>query len=172
MDIRIILRLFEKYKCSGIAFFLQSSRYVSNEQSCLKTTGLLDDLLLLSSLFHLFYSILSAPFSFSLCSPLYPSLSLSFLMFFLKPLSSVIEELLYTWKWKCELLSHVQLDPMDCSPPGSTFHEDSPGKNTGVGCHFLLGDLPNLGIEHRSPGLQADSLPSEPPGKPNWIIKI
>ena len=40
MHIRIILKFFEKYKCSGIAYFLQSSRYVSNEQSCLKTTGL------------------------------------------------------------------------------------------------------------------------------------
>ena len=29
------------------------------------------------------------------------------------------------------------------------------------------GDLPNLGIEPKSPTLQADSLPSEPPGKPN-----
>ena len=29
-------------------------------------------------------------------------------------------------------------DPMDCSPPGSSVHGDSPGKNTGVGCHFLL----------------------------------
>ena len=28
-----------------------------------------------------------------------------------------------------------------------------------------MGDLPNLGIEPRSPTLQADSLPSEPPGK-------
>ena len=28
-------------------------------------------------------------------------------------------------------------DPMDCSPPGSR-PWDSPGKNTGVGCHFLL----------------------------------
>ena len=28
------------------------------------------------------------------------------------------------------------------------------------------GDLPNPGIEHRSPALQADSLPSETPGKP------
>ena len=27
------------------------------------------------------------------------------------------------------------------------------------------GDLPNLGIEPWSPALQADSLPSEPPGK-------
>jgi len=29
-----------------------------------------------------------------------------------------------------------------------------------------LGDLPNPGIKHGSPTLQADSLPSEPPGKP------
>ena len=28
-------------------------------------------------------------------------------------------------------------DPMDGSPPGSC-PWDSPGKNTGVGCHFLL----------------------------------
>ena len=28
------------------------------------------------------------------------------------------------------------------------------------------GDLCNLGIEHRSPALQPDSLPSELPGKP------
>ena len=28
------------------------------------------------------------------------------------------------------------------------------------------GDLPNPGIVPRSPALQADSLPSEPPGKP------
>ena len=29
-------------------------------------------------------------------------------------------------------------DPMDCSPPGSSLHGDSPAKNTGVGCHALL----------------------------------
>ena len=70
MHIRIILNVFEKYKCSVIAFFLQSSRYVSNEQSCLKTSGLHDDLLLLSSLFHFFYFIFSAPISFHLFSNL------------------------------------------------------------------------------------------------------
>ena len=44
---------------------------------------------------------------------------------------------------------------------------DSPGKNTGV--HLPSpppGDLPNPGIKPRSPALQADSLPSELPGKP------
>ena len=29
-------------------------------------------------------------------------------------------------------------DPTDGSPPGSPRPWDSPGKNTGVGCHFLL----------------------------------
>ena len=36
-------------------------------------------------------------------------------------------------------------DPMDCSPPGSSAHGDSPGKNTGVGCHALQGILPTQG---------------------------
>jgi len=27
---------------------------------------------------------------------------------------------------------------MDCRPPGSSVHGDSPGKNSGVGCHALL----------------------------------
>ena len=42
-------------------------------------------------------------------------------------------------------------DPMDCSPPGSSVHEDSPGKNTGVGCHALLWRIfPSEGL---NPGL-------------------
>ena len=32
------------------------------------------------------------------------------------------------------------------------------------------GDLPNPGTEPRSSALQADSLPSEPPGKPNYSV--
>ena len=57
-------------------------------------------------------------------------------------------------------------DPMDCSPPGSAVHGDSPGKNTGVGCHALLqGIFPTQGLKPRAPALQAESLPSEPPGK-------
>ena len=33
------------------------------------------------------------------------------------------------------------LQPHDCSPPGSSVHGDSPGKNTGVGGHALLRGL-------------------------------
>ena len=42
-------------------------------------------------------------------------------------------------------------DPMDCSPPGSSVHGNSPGKNTGVGSHaLLLGIFPTQGS---NPGL-------------------
>ena len=33
-----------------------------------------------------------------------------------------------------------------------------------------LGDLPNPGIRPRSPALQTDALPSEPPGKPLYVL--
>ena len=29
-------------------------------------------------------------------------------------------------------------DPIDCSPPGSSVHRDSPGQSTEVGCRALL----------------------------------
>ena len=41
-----------------------------------------------------------------------------------------------------------------------------PCQNTGVGTFPSPGDLPNTGIEPRSPSLQVDSLPAEPQGKP------
>ena len=42
-------------------------------------------------------------------------------------------------------------DSMDCIPPDSSVHGDSPGKNTGVGCHALLqGIFPTQGS---NPGL-------------------
>ena len=42
-----------------------------------------------------------------------------------------------------------------------------PGQNTRVISQFPSpGDFPNLGIKPKSPALQADSLPAEPPGKP------
>ena len=39
--------------------------------------------------------------------------------------------------WSCPTLC----DPMDCSLPGSSVHGNSPGKNTGVGCHALLQEI-------------------------------
>ena len=50
---------------------------------------------------------------------------------------------------------------MDCSLPGSSVRGDSPGKNTGVGCHFFLqGIVPIQGsnLFLVAPALQADAL--------------
>ena len=45
-------------------------------------------------------------------------------------------------------------NPTDCSPPGSPVHWDSPGENTGMGCHALLqGIFPTQGSK---------------PGFPHW----
>ena len=58
-------------------------------------------------------------------------------------------------------------DPMDCSLPGFSVLEIFPGKNTGVGCYFpLQGIFPTQGLNLGHLHCQADSLPSEPPGKP------
>ena len=48
--------------------------------------------------------------------------------------------IIYTQIVLCSVAQCVQLFviPWDCSLPGSSVHGDSPGKNTGVGCHALL----------------------------------
>ena len=58
-------------------------------------------------------------------------------------------------------------DPTDCSPPGSSVHGDSGYWRywSGLPCS-PPGDLPNPGIKPRSSTLQADSLLSVLPGKP------
>ena len=61
-------------------------------------------------------------------------------------------------------------DPVDCGPQGSSVHGDSPGKNTGVGCHALLQAF--FLTQGSNPGLlrllhwQVGSLPPAPPGQP------
>ena len=46
---------------------------------------------------------------------------------------------LWSKQWCAWSLSYVWLCyPIDSSPPGSSVHEDSPGKNTGVHCQALL----------------------------------
>ena len=64
------------------------------------------------------------------------------------------------WKYKLKVWIYLCIvgkscltpwDPMYSSPPVSSFHEDSPGKNTGVGCRALIqGIFPTQGS---SPGL-------------------
>ena len=53
----------------------------------------------------------------------------------LSPSSSVTAACVFaTSLQSCPILCN----PMDCSPPGSSVHRDSLGRNTGVGCCALL----------------------------------
>ena len=74
-----------------------------------------------------------------------------------------------TWEIpKCQSLSRVQLFAMTwtvaCQTPLSMEFPKQEYWN-GLPCPFP-GDLPDPGFKPRSPALQADSLPSEPPRKP------
>ena len=70
-------------------------------------------------------------------------------------------------------------DPMDCSPPGSSVHGDSPDKNTGVGCHVLQwGKRDWLAWWQTAPSLQPLPLlprflspPVPPPTKPSFLLE-
>ena len=72
-------------------------------------------------------------------------------------------------KWKkVKLLSRVRLfaTPRTVAYQAPLYMEFSRQEYLS-GCPFSSsGDLPDPGIEPGSPALQADSLPSEPPGKP------
>ena len=72
--------------------------------------------------------------------------------------STVGQSLSRVWLW----------DPMDCSPPGSCVHGVFQSRILELVAISSSGDLPHPGIKHESPlcpALQADSLPTEPPGK-------
>ena len=58
------------------------------------------------------------------------------------------------WGHDCYLLSHVRLfaTPWTAALPGSSVHGDSPGKDTGLGCHALLqGIFPTQGLNPALP---------------------
>ena len=71
-------------------------------------------------------------------------------------------------KVKVKLLSHVRLS----ATPWTVAYQSSPSMGFSRQEYWSglplpsPGDLPDPGIEPRSPTLQADTLPSEPPGKP------
>ena len=64
-------------------------------------------------------------------------------------------------------------DPLDCSLPGSSIHGTSRQEYWSELPFPSPGNLPNPGIEPRSPALQADFFTDEPPGKPFiWPVLI
>ena len=76
-------------------------------------------------------------------------------------------KLFRTMEWGKVIQSCPTLcDTMDCSPPGSSVLGIFQARMLEWFAIPSPGDLPDPGMEPRSPALQADSLPSEPPGKP------
>ena len=75
----------------------------------------------------------------------------------------------------CVFCVHVQSlsscptlsNSMDCSLPGSSVHGLLQVRMLKWITISFSGDLLDPGIKPRSPALQADSFPYEPPGKPN-----
>ena len=60
-------------------------------------------------------------------------------------------------------------DSIDCSLPDSSVHGILQVRILEWVVISSLGDLPDPGIEPWSPALQANSLLSEPPGKPIYV---
>ena len=90
------------------------------------------------------------------------------------------------WKWKwSRLVAQLCLTLCDHGPftPWTVAYQAPPSMGFSRQAYWSglplpsSGDLPNPGIKPRSPILQADALPSEPPGKPQcillyiWLIK-
>ena len=63
-------------------------------------------------------------------------------------------------------------NPMDYSPPGSSVHGILQGRILEALPFPSPGDLPDLGTEPSSSALQTDSLPSNPPEKTTWHLRV
>ena len=83
----------------------------------------------------------------------------SWMWIWIKLTSNKVNVFIFSWAYSLPqavwcLMAHLcptHWDPMRCSRPGSLGHGDSPGKDPGVGCHFLLqGIFPTQGS---NPGL-------------------
>ena len=82
----------------------------------------------------------------------------------------------------CAVLSRTvvsdSLQPHGCSPSGSSVHGDSPGKNTGVGCHALLQGI--FPPQRANPGIHTAStfftiratMEAQKSGRDDLICKI
>ena len=88
--------------------------------------------------------------------------------------SIILKCLSYTPCASCSLMSDsLRPHGLLCNLPGSSAPGIFQARVLNWAAISLSGDLPNLGIQPRSPALQAGSLPSEPPGKPDprgyWV---
>ena len=74
------------------------------------------------------------------------------------------------------LFSHQSsptLRPHELKPTRFLCPWNFPGKNTKVGCHFLVqGIFPTQGLEHVSPGLAGGFFTTEPLGKLMFVVVV
>ena len=78
-----------------------------------------------------------------------------------------------TWAHLVSQLCPTLFDPMDYSLPGSSIHGNSPGKNTGVGCHLLLqGIFPTQGSNPGLPHCRQMLYRLSPPGNSTFLKKF
>ena len=93
-----------------------------------------------------YLNLIPVNFSYSKCGPWRTAISTPWEFVTSADLiqSQILKPLQDMWKiprayrllvWVCSVAQSCPTlcDPMDCSPPGSSVHGDSPGKNTGVG---------------------------------------
>ena len=72
------------------------------------------------------------------------------------------------WKVKVAQSCLTLCDLMDCT---YTVYGIFQVRTLKLNCHSLLWEIPDTGIEPRSPALWVDSLSSEPPGRPLFQLK-
>ena len=76
-------------------------------------------------------------------------------------LVSAVQKLNQLYVYMCRRAKLFQLCLTLRPLPGPSVHGDSPGKNTGVGCHVLLQEIfPTQVLNPRLLHWQADSLPA------------
>ena len=127
-----------------------------------------------SNVMFLCYSLSS---SYAFLPPLYPQFSLCLNLYSCpvnRLIATIFLDSIYMHCAKSPPLCMTLFNPMDHSPPGSYVHGDSPGKNTGVGCHALLQEIfPMQGLNLCLLCLlhwQAGSLLPAPPGKAIYAL--
>ena len=115
---------------TSLLFFWQKEypRYVFNFLDIVISLSLT----LLPLIFHLMDKQLLFPYPFTMGSDLQTPYHPGHIQ-----LAAIIDWMICCAVPSCSLVSY-SFATMDSSLPGSSVHGDSPGKNTGVGCHALL----------------------------------
>ena len=110
---------------------------------------------------------------FYLCCPNFKYTGIKFILLFHNILLLSFHRWDLVW-WQVEVFRFSSLKvlvaeacPVDCSPPGSSGYGILQEEDSSWSSCASPGDLPTPGIKPACPASQADSLLSEPPGRPD-----